>query len=328
MGSGSSVFRTSAKPTVIFLHIRKTAGSTLNKIIEHQYKRTSIFSLAENSIDEFKKLPATRREKIMVLKGHMHFGAHEFLPRPSIYITMLRDPVDRIISHYYMIIRSPNDVLHNEVVSRRMSLKDFVSSGLTGELENAQTKLLSGVEEADAIGSFEQCSNEMLEIAKKNLQEHFAVVGLSERFDESLILLKRAFGWGNIFYIKQHVGTNRPKTEDIPKEALNLIEKHNELDINLFRYAKEVFDETIRQQGPSFEKELREFQLMNKFYHKVYAKAYGSIYNIFRPMTTGFRRCVKTLRAGNLGAALIIIGNFVDLDAFFNICCLLQGLDF
>lgn len=41
-----------------------------------------------------------------------------------------------------------------------------------------------------------QCSPEMLESAKKNLQD-FAAVGLTERYNETLILLKRAFNWHN-----------------------------------------------------------------------------------------------------------------------------------
>src|SRR5678815_616084 len=109
MTSGSSVVRTSAKPTVIFLHIPKTAGSTLDKIIDHQYKRTSIFTRAYISMDEFKILPEAHREKIRVLRGHMHFGVHEYLPQSSIYITILRNPIDRVISHYYMVLRSSNN---------------------------------------------------------------------------------------------------------------------------------------------------------------------------------------------------------------------------
>jgi hypothetical protein len=305
--------------SVIFLHIPKTAGSTLNGIIDHQFKRTATFTrhphFSQEFNDEFKKLSEAQRERIRLVKGHMFFGLHEFLPQPAAYITMLRDPVDRIISYYYHTVRHPNyEKVYNNVVSRHMSLKDFASCGLTDSFENGQTRLLSGVQEGDT-------AKEILERAKKNLQEHFAVVGLTERFDETLILLKRILGWRNIFYTKLNVGMNRSKKkEDIPKETLSIIEKYNELDIELYRYAQERFEEQIRQQDSSFEKELREFRSLNKLY--------GNLKGFLRPMTTGFRRWVKTMRAGNLGAALVIIGNFVDLDVFFNICCLLQDLDF
>ena len=277
------------KQSVIFLHIHKTAGNTLNKVIDHQFKRTSIFTrhpyYPQKFNDEFKKLSEAQRERIRAIKGHMFFGLHEFLPQPSTYITILRDPVDRIISYYYHLRRNPKykKLYYNDVTSQPMSLEDFVRSGLAPVLENGQTRLLSGVREVDT-------ANEILKRAKKNLQEHFTVVGLTERFDETLILLKRVFGWRNIFYTKLNVGTNRSKKEDIPKETLSVIEKHNELDIELYRYAQERFNEQIRQQGPSFERELREFRSLNKLY--------GNLYKFLRPMTTGFRHWLKTRRAG------------------------------
>jgi hypothetical protein len=294
----SAVKELRQEQSVIFLHIPKTAGSTLNKIIDHQYKQTSIFTrhyFPDEFNDEFRKLPEERRKKIRVLKGHMFFGLHEYLPQPSTYITLLRDPVERIISNYYMILEDPQNIFHKDVTSKHMSLKDFVCSDLSDgivTLNNGQARMLSGVE-ANTAGGFEEHSNEILELARINLKEHFIVAGLQEKFDETLILLRRAFGWRNIFYIKIGGDKPRPKKKDIPRETLNIIEKYNELDIELYKYAKERFDEQVLQQGPSFEKELREFRSWNK----VYSKVYGNIYGFFRPMTRGFRRLYSTIRS-------------------------------
>ena len=273
---------TNQERSVIFLHIPKAAGSTLHRIIERQYKLSAIFTIdgsrAQKSIDEFKSLPEAQRKKIKVLKGHMMFGLHEFLPQPSTYITILRDPVDRIISHYYYALQcGPKHYLYNAITSQHMSLKDFICSGISSELNNGQTRLLSGVEGVGTITGFGQRSTEILERAKKNLREHFVVVGLSNKFDETLILLKRAFGWKNLCYIKKNVTRNRPRREDISKDTLNLIEKYNELDIELFKYTKERFEELISQQGFSFDKELKEFKLSNS---KLSNKLYGEIYSL------------------------------------------------
>ena len=188
---------------MIFLHIPKAAGMTLSKIIERQYRPTSIFTTsgirAGISIDDFRKLPEARRRKVKALKGHMWFGLHEFLPQPSTYITMLRDPVDRIVSHYYFALqRETQHYLYRSITSKHMTLADYASSGMSPELNNGQTRLLSGVENLNKLTGFEPCIPEMLERAKKNLKEHFSVVGLSERFDETLIILRKVFGWKNI----------------------------------------------------------------------------------------------------------------------------------
>jgi hypothetical protein len=256
--------------SIIFLHIPKAAGTTLNRIMERQFEPTAIFTIdgsrTQESIEEFKKLPKAQREKIRVLRGHMHFGLHEHLPQPSTYITILRDPVDRTISNYYFVLRNPNHRLHYEVKSRHMTLKDYVSSRVNPQLDNGQTRLLSGVEGR----AFGECSTEMLEIAKKNLEEFFSIVGLVERFDETLILLKRAFGWRIPFYIKENITRSRPIKGDILKLTLNLIEEYNELDIDLYRYATEMFEELLNQQTSSYERELKAFKLLNRLYVKVY----------------------------------------------------------
>lgn len=265
---------TEQEKSVIFLHIPKTAGSTLNRIIARQYEQKSIFSiygLRRNereceSIDEFKRLPEARRREIKVLQGHIGFGLHEYLPQPSTYITILRDPVDRIISHYYFVLRDPDHYLYNEVTSKHMSLKDYVCSGISPELDNGQTKLLSTT---TAVNSYTQGSNEMLESAKKNIKEHFALVGLTERFDETLILLKRSLNWTPPFYTKQKVTKNRPIKEDVSKDILKLIEKSNELDIELYKYVENLLKEQINQSANFLETELKQFQFLNGFYSKL-----------------------------------------------------------
>ena len=269
---------TKQEQSLIFLHVPKAAGSTFYKIIERQYKPNSIFSIdgqrVRESIDEFKKLPVAQREEIRVLKGHMYFGLHELLPQPSTYITILRDPVERIISHYYYVLRSPNHYLYNKVTSQHMSLKDYVCSGISTELDNGQTRLLSGLEQT--VFGWEECSTKVLELAKQNIKNHFAVVGLSERFDETLILLQKAFAYKIPFYVQENVTKNRPLKENISQDTLKFIEKYNELDIELYKYAKNNFENIITQQNTYFERELKVFKLLNKLYGKVYSFCRGA----------------------------------------------------
>lgn len=108
-----------------------------------------------------------------------------------------------------------------------------------------------------------QCPPEILERAKKNLKEHFKVVGLLERFDESPILFKRAFGWRFPFHSRGNVTKARPSKMAISKDALRVIEKYNELDIELYRYGKEMFEEQVSKQ-PSLEKEVKVFRFLNR----------------------------------------------------------------
>lgn len=256
--------------SIIFLHIPKTAGTTLDAIMLRQYEQKSIFPLqlpVQESIAKFKSLPEDQKREIKVLYGHMRFGLHEYFPQPSTYITIMRDPVERIISLYYYILRTPKHDLYHEITSKNMSLKDCLCSKITTELDNAQARLLYGVNETE-IG-FGQCSNDMLETVKKNLEEDFALVGLTERFDESLLLLKRIFGWESCFYVKQNITKNRPLKEEFSKDTLALIEKYNELDIEIYKYGEKMLNELIDRSSLS-EMEIIKFKLLNGIYSRAY----------------------------------------------------------
>jgi hypothetical protein len=89
----------------------------------------------------------------------------------------------------------------------------------------------------------------MLDLAKRNLREYFSVVGLMERFNERLILLKRTFGWRAILYRKRNVGLNPPDTASVDEQTLKAIKDANRLDIELYDYEGVLFREQLRDRG-------------------------------------------------------------------------------
>lgn len=99
---------------------------------------------------------------------------------------MLREPVKRIISNYYFILKRGNHHTHKPLVENNYSLKEYVSSGIIADTENAQVSLLSNNIDAPH-GS---CAQEMLRTAIENLDQYFSIVGLTEYFDETLLFLK------------------------------------------------------------------------------------------------------------------------------------------
>ncbi len=256
---------------LIFQHLAKSGGSTLHTIIDKQYQKVEHF-ISRGPKDIKKLMNLSTKEKLGVIRGHMNFGIHDFLPKPSIYITMLREPVSRVISHYYYSKRQPGHFLYEEIVHRKMSLENFIFS--TTENDNGQTRALAGISDVysdlkkEQIFPFGECNSRVLETAKKNLNV-FAVVGLLERFEETLILMKRTLGWKlPPLYVKENISPNGFYKENIPKETLSLIRKYNKLDIELYRYATNLFEEKINQQDASFEEELKDFKLLNKSYQE------------------------------------------------------------
>jgi hypothetical protein len=134
----------------------------------------------------------------------------------------------------------------------------------------------------------------MLEIAKRNIEESFAVVGLTERFDETLILLHETFGWSRLHYVSANVAPRQ--AVELPDDVRNLIEEHNQLDIELYRHAGERFDEAIRRY-PTFDEELTRFRRTNSLYRPL-----GLVQDFPRHLSAqvGLRRVLSRTRAPNL----------------------------
>ena len=248
---------------LVFLHMPKAGGTTMSRILERQYRPAESYWTEWNrpTPQAFTALPYRHRAKIRLVYGHLPFGVHEVLPRPTRYLTLLRDPVERAISHYYFIRRTPRHPLHGEVKSRRMTLQDYIESPISSQLVNGQTRLIAG-EAADRVRDAED--PELLAAAKQNIIGHFGLVGLSERFDESLLLAKEIFGWVRpVYYVRQNVTSRRPLAEEIPGNALNLIRARNRLDTELYQFGKGLLEAEIERRGGEFQRQLCTFRRDN-----------------------------------------------------------------
>jgi len=80
---------------LIFVHLYKTGGTTLNRIIEWEYKLHRICSVEPTwwqwSYQRIMRWSPERPGRMDVFKGHMPFGLHRLLRRPANYITFLRE---------------------------------------------------------------------------------------------------------------------------------------------------------------------------------------------------------------------------------------------
>ncbi len=254
--------------TLIFVHIPKAGGTTLNFILSRFYPEDVTFridgSRAAESIAELQQLPEEKKDRIRCLKGHMPFGLHEYLPGPARYITVLRHPVERVISHYYFVRRFKDHYMYDEVTSADMSLADYVQSGISSELSNGQVRLLSGSISGCTRGD-EPCTKQDLGVARDNLENRMTA-GLAEEFDASLLLFRDLLGWDKPYYISRNVTRGRTRTPDIPKTTLEIIETANTLDMELYETAKSQF--SLKLKARRINRKVFVFQQLNKILSK------------------------------------------------------------
>jgi hypothetical protein len=236
------------RQALIFLHIPKTAGTTLNRIIERQYSPLEIFTMDPYRIratpERLKRLSEGRRRRLRIVRGHMFYGIHECLPQGATYFTMLRDPVARALSTYYFILRRPLNPLHRKVKKERLTIEDCIR--LFPQRHNLQCRMIAGVKDA---GSTDE--GRLLDMAKEHLTKSFSVVGICETFEESLMVMAATFDWQVPFYKNCKVSKTRPQ---INPSTVEMIREHNRLDVELYEFGKVLFEESLQKK----EAEVRE----------------------------------------------------------------------
>ena len=85
-------------------------------------------------------------------------------------------------------------------------------------------------------------------------------MGLTERFEESLALMKLRFGWKLESYSSFNVTRTRPKKRDLPQSTLDLIVERNRFDIELYECAAKLFEEAINKRAAEVAGILRELE--------------------------------------------------------------------
>ncbi len=217
------------KAVFCFVHIERTAGTTLSRVLAHNwssYVTVHHFSWPHESGNVFSAEEAAKLfklfKKIKAFGGHStrsDLGYQDAIGQPVEYLTFLRKPVDRYVSHF--------NTLRVEM-GKQWTYNDFLGER---RFDNWMTKRIAGVDD--------------VELAKRRLHQQFSFVGLTERFDESLVILRQALRIPEfkIPYEVEKKSTNGDYMvleRDVDKRAAAL--EHNQLDIGLYSYAQKLYE--------------------------------------------------------------------------------------
>ena len=249
-------------PRLIFLHVPRTSGSTLHGILSRQYRPEETHTeeiFLPPDVQRFRDMPEDQRARIRLLKGHLSFGLHEFMPGPSTYLTMVRDPIDRLVSYYYYVKRRPAAVLHGYV--KGVDLATFVSEGRARDhTDNSFVRFFSGSPFVEQ-GTIDE---RLLDRAKANLAKHFVLIGQQRYFDESILMLKQELGWTPPYYRNKNVTKGRPKVAEIDDRTRRILEEHTVFDREIFDYCTKLFREKLESMPEGFHRDLRSFRRRNR----------------------------------------------------------------
>lgn len=229
-----------APDLLTFLHIPKAAGWSFLSALRNRFPAEAFEHRWDPELESFAPEPVPDHAR--VLTGHLPWGVHELVDREVTYVTLLREPVDRVVSGYYYLQRSGpggREERSHTLAPTVDGLLDFVRRRTTAFItSNGQTRMVAG----EPYAYFGVEPEAILETAKANL-ERCACVGLSERFDEFLVLCKLRFGWeSHPVYSRQNVGGIRPPRDTLPEDAAATIRERNQLDVALYEHAMRLFE--------------------------------------------------------------------------------------
>lgn len=234
------------EPVDFFIHVPKTAGTTMLRIIEDRYPAGSVESLYLAPPEEAAARIAKIGPQVRIVAGHVDYSYSANFPGPFRAFAMLREPVDRAISLFYFVKGEPSHPSHQAVLDGKISIEE-----MSREQGGMQARFIAGFSTTEPVDDAT-----LLAQAKTHLVEKIAVFGLTERFDETLLLLTKALGWPLRGYARKNVTKKRPSKEATDPALLAAIREASAVDVALYEFAREIFEERIAAQPAEFADEL------------------------------------------------------------------------
>ena len=223
----------------------KCAGTSLIEFLRRRYpeRETYVFDgyAPHESAEAFLAMPAERRHAFRLIAGH---GANRVLDaaRPDLVpVTLFRDPVDRIVSHYFFARRREAHHMHARITGADggggVALEDYCDAIGSLELRNYYVAHFAGLTGEEMHADPDAAVRRALDAALSR----YKVIGFQDELPAAAGRLREATGLRGDFSSGSSNRTSAADRDAVSEEARRRIAGANALDRRLYdQVRKEV----------------------------------------------------------------------------------------
>ncbi|MGH9049519.1 MAG: hypothetical protein ACRDY4_07320 [Acidimicrobiia bacterium] len=238
--------------TAFYLHLPKTGGTSLRRMFEGAVGRRQVLGIYDwETEQEMLRADRATFESYRLVVGHFRIAMWARTPDLQL-ITMLREPVERVASHYRYARSWDKDRFHDD--ADRRELVEFALADLGRSLNNCQTHNLSTAdapmtsEKIRARPPYGGLTAADADEAIRNLEHPSVLPGLHEAFAESVAL---ASVWLDVeppAIVEANRSPDRTGDRLSPTERAAIAQK-NALDVRVYDAARDAFWDKWRAAG-------------------------------------------------------------------------------
>lgn len=223
-------------PHLAHLHFPKTAGTA--------FAQQLVGVLGERlAVSSWQQFEGADLSDTSWVHGHIYFDQIDQLPHRPTLTTMLRHPVERIHSLYRFHKRRPEDPMYERANS--LTFHQFVDAGIGSQV---YVSMLADAIDRETMRPVQTATGrDRIDLALSRL-EQFDVIGITEHFEYSLLLLSGHLGLEPFWRVSTANTAPTPTLrDDIDESTIQLIGRMAGADIEIYNRAVELFRAQVRE---------------------------------------------------------------------------------
>ncbi|MEO1193675.1 MAG: sulfotransferase family 2 domain-containing protein [Pseudomonadota bacterium] len=228
--------------TIIFNHVPKAGGTSLIYLFHEIFGAERCFRHAARDHHSgavsppIRKVPRDELNGYRFLAGHFDYGHHALIDRPALYVGVVRDPMDRLLSDYAFNRTQGKEELRE--LTSRLSFQEYIES----KLDNPKSRLVTSAQIRYLTGQAR------FEAAVPVLEDHFLACCTTDQLDDMQRMLARIYRRPDLPPTRLNITIAMDEHPEISADLAGELERRFADDRRLYDWVAKRFDQVYWSQ--------------------------------------------------------------------------------